>query len=1837
MALPTQTIGGLSSGLDTNSIIESLVSIEKTQLTRLETKKENRELYLNAYYSVNSMLKEFLTSVEAITSKSAWNAKTTASSDDSILTATATDAAAVGTHTFRVGQLATSAQYMSGGFASKDNPILPSGAAGQKITKPATLYSKLSELNNGAGVSNQDTIAIQLLDDNGELAGLDTDGDGTKDNFAQFTVSLSGCNTIADVMNKVTTTANDLGFAITCVDNGDGTFGINYLPQRVAYTTISANYTAGTYSLDGGFGATDKTATINASFSTYLNGSGAYDQEVSWNETYDSVVLGKEKWTDANGEEIAVDENGRATSEYFLKNGILAKLSAHSEEIAAAGYTHVGNSWSGVTDGMTVHAVDGTTEEEVDLTFDAASGQWMKEVDDGNGGTTREAVNFFRFTDDLGKEMIVSVSRADADSPYVAEYMDANGDDAGFTLNGTTVAMIDAHWEDAGGNAVNSFAFTDDEGKRYFYLGVGADVSLDKYGREFTGDYWATADGSATVSLADMAAISGATLVGAAWDTSALFNDGQTLADTEGNVLTYDSASGSWLDGESNPVDRFAFTAEDRTIVIAEKDGAGDWSFVDTNGDAVGFRYDGKEVAYSAAHLEDAGGEPLTSFDDGAGNVYALVTADDAPLTHVTSHYRTESLTLNPTHTVHIDDEGTVSWDAATAEDGSYSVPASTPGDIVYDSSNGFAADAIAGIKFLDCDDGTAAADLGLTEISLLPPAGDTGNAVRATWNPGTTQTTEKGNTGYITIENSSGQAKRDVQVSSLNGGAGIYHGLIQVVNSAGVSKEIDLAVCATLDDVITTINSTSGLGVRAGISRDGNSLTLTDIAGGGNALKVFDVGVGTTATDLGLTSLTDNGDGSWTGGNINQLTETSSLSMLRNGLGVNDGSLGNLRVQCNGLDFTVHLEDCNTIGDVIWAFESAMTEGGDKLSDLAAIKLEDNHFVVESVNQISICSDTDDDANNTTAEELGLSTGTLVEGTTSYTRIQGLDLLSDLNSVSLYNVTGKRSFNEDTKLSDLGMTVGQTLVVHDRNASSGGATGTTTYTVTEGATLGEMMEYFNDIGNGANVSMYIDEGRGCLAIADLTGNVGEEDALVVSGTGAEVLGFIPDSDYSVATGEITAVRGKQIYIKGINGVTGDMTRDAATGKLTANLGTIEMNVGGNATTLDLTSLGADSSMNDLLATLNEQAAAAGFGGVSFTLNSAGNGIAVVNGTAQGVSFANATGTAAADLGLAGMQVVSGDQGNAGDLDTVWFTRSYALSHLTGQNAVNGSISITNTKGSLTNVDLTGCMTVGDVIDAINDSGAGITASINDTGDGLMLVDTNGGTGAITVSEVSGGSLAAQLGILGSDGSGYLNGSFEKRIEIDSSDSLNDVMNNIAAKVSTVNCSIINDGSASAPYRLVVSSKNSGAANDFILDTNVASLAFNKASDGQDAVMLYGQGNGNSGSTMLLSSTNSNNTAILGLTLDLKKISEDWVTITVGQDKEKITEGVKEVVSSFNSVAALVAEYDKYTYDEETKEKQKGIFFGDNNIRNLMNNMQNMFLEVSSTKYGNMSMWYDLGVTFGDDGTLSLDTEKLDDVIANNYDNLYKLMVRTGDVASVSANCSVTSTGAPAEGFARSGAINGDTNFKTFGKGNGFESANEIGSAGYTYTVLFDRTRNLDTIYLYHVDTEDMPAADYALKDFVIEYLNPNTNEWEEMRSINGNKANANYLGFGMTTACKGVRVVASSTNAEDGKFRLTEIVCNEAQGLASSMEKSMKKVTDVVDGWFVTIQKGIEDEIASLEEEITKEKDHLEDYEAGLITKYANMETVMNNLQAQATSITNLTNAATSSNNNKK
>lgn len=108
----------------------------------------------------------------------------------------------------------------------------------------------------------------------------------------------------------------------------------------------------------------------------------------------------------------------------------------------------------------------------------------------------------------------------------------------------------------------------------------------------------------------------------------------------------------------------------------------------------------------------------------------------------------------------------------------------------------------------------------------------------------------------------------------------------------------------------------------------------------------------------------------------------------------------------------------------------------------------------------------------------------------------------------------------------------------------------------------------------------------------------------------------------------------------------------------------------------------------------------------------------------------------------------SADLGPSLTLDT----RLIDLNGASGQGVRKGSIRLSNGTTSAI-VDLSGADTIGDVITAINNAGVGsITASISPDGMGLQL--TGGGSDDISVSEVGGGTAAADLGILQPTGGG---------------------------------------------------------------------------------------------------------------------------------------------------------------------------------------------------------------------------------------------------------------------------------------------------------------------------------------------------------------------------------------------------------------------------------------------------------------------------------------------------
>ncbi|MFQ5672647.1 MAG: flagellar hook-associated protein FlgL [Nitrospinales bacterium] len=85
-----------------------------------------------------------------------------------------------------------------------------------------------------------------------------------------------------------------------------------------------------------------------------------------------------------------------------------------------------------------------------------------------------------------------------------------------------------------------------------------------------------------------------------------------------------------------------------------------------------------------------------------------------------------------------------------------------------------------------------------------------------------------------------------------------------------------------------------------------------------------------------------------------------------------------------------------------------------------------------------------------------------------------------------------------------------------------------------------------------------------------------------------------------------------------------------------------------------------------------------------------------------------------------------------------------------GAGVTAGAFTLADQAGNTGTVNITASMTVGNAIAAINAAGTNITASVNSAQNGIKLTDSSALiVQALTVSEVSGGSTAADLGILG--------------------------------------------------------------------------------------------------------------------------------------------------------------------------------------------------------------------------------------------------------------------------------------------------------------------------------------------------------------------------------------------------------------------------------------------------------------------------------------------------------
>ncbi|MFU8830399.1 MAG: flagellar filament capping protein FliD, partial [Phycisphaerales bacterium] len=372
-----------------------------------------------------------------------------------------------------------------------------------------------------------------------------------------------------------------------------------------------------------------------------------------------------------------------------------------------------------------------------------------------------------------------------------------------------------------------------------------------------------------------------------------------------------------------------------------------------------------------------------------------------------------------------------------------------------------------------------------------------------------------------------------------------------------------------------------------------------------------------------------------------------------------------------------------------------------------------------------------------------------------------------------------------------------------------------------------------------------------------------------------------------------------------------------------------------------ITSTDLGGSLSSLVGKINFELADRGVG-VRIEMNSAGNGLRAIDSTG-GITNLTIAGDLAAQLGIASDANSATVEGE--NLQLKWIGQATSMSKLNqGRGIDAGEIRITDAAGNTQRLTIRNDFAnVNELLDFLNSRpGIQIEARVNDQGDGLVIRDVSGGGGELKIEDIT-GTAAKQLNIAGSfsraEGADVTepivaDGSYEFVVEFKETDTLQAVVNKINQAGVGVSASIVNDGSGNSPFRINFTSRFTGSAGKFILDTKGFNLGVETLAKGDDAVVFFGSDDP-ARAVLLTSTTNTLDNVVEGVSIDLKGTSSQPIDLVIQRDTSKMEEAVKKMVDAFNSVMTTIANFDKY--DEATN--RRGALLGDNTVSNVRNSL----------------------------------------------------------------------------------------------------------------------------------------------------------------------------------------------------------------------------------------------------------------------------------------------------------
>lgn len=229
--------GGLASGIDTESLVQKLVSVQSMGLRRLQAQKSRTEAIQSAYTTLNEKLTALKSKVSALNLSSTLDARTVTSSDSTILTATAAAGTSLGSYNVTILQASTATKLNGGtdiasGALNMTATLNSSGL--RRTVSPSTGNFSI----NGTAISydtSVDSVNSIISKINSSAAGVLASYDSTSDRMI-----LTNKNNGPTAITVADNTGN-LGFALELTSGTTTTLGLSAQIQINGGATLSSN------------------------------------------------------------------------------------------------------------------------------------------------------------------------------------------------------------------------------------------------------------------------------------------------------------------------------------------------------------------------------------------------------------------------------------------------------------------------------------------------------------------------------------------------------------------------------------------------------------------------------------------------------------------------------------------------------------------------------------------------------------------------------------------------------------------------------------------------------------------------------------------------------------------------------------------------------------------------------------------------------------------------------------------------------------------------------------------------------------------------------------------------------------------------------------------------------------------------------------------------------------------------------------------------------------------------------------------------------------------------------------------------------------------------------------------------------------------------------------------------------------------------------------------------------------------------------------------------------------------------------------------------------------